>query len=144
MSPRALERLLRPHSIVLIGGACTDAVAAAGCRIGYAGQTFRIHPTRVSDASTRYYRSVAELPGTPDAAFVAAPAEDVPGIAAALAARGAGGFVCFASGFDETGTEAGRERTSTSSIASHSGPTRSSAASPSAASRSCARAARFR
>ena len=111
MSSRALERLLRPRSVALIGGAWTDAVAAAGRRIGYTGQTFRIHPTRASDAGTRYYRSVAELPGTPDAAFVAAPAGDVPGIAAALAARGAGGFVCFASGFDETGTEAGRERT---------------------------------
>ena len=111
MSPRPLDRLLRPRSVALIGGAWTDAVAAAGRRIGYTGETWRIHPTRASDATTRYYRSVDELPGTPDAAFVAAPAGDVPGIAAALARRGAGGFVCFASGFDETGTDAGRERT---------------------------------
>ena len=110
MSARPLDRLLRPRSVALIGGAWTDAVAAAGRRIGYRGETWRIHPTRASDANTRYYRSVEELPGVPDAAFVAAPAADVPGIAAALARRGAGGFVCFASGFDETGNEAGRER----------------------------------
>jgi acetyl-CoA synthetase len=35
----------------------------------------------------------------------------VPGIAAALARRGAGGFVCFAAGFSETGAEEGRRLT---------------------------------
>ena len=103
-----LARLLRPRSIALIGGAWTDPVAAAGRKIGYTGATWRIHPTRESDAETRYYRSVEELPGAPDATFLAAPAADVPGIAAALARRGAGGFVCFASGFEETGTAAGQ------------------------------------
>ena len=103
-----LGRLLAPRSVVLIGGAWTDAVAASAVRIGFRGETWRIHPTRESDATTCYYRSVDELPGAPDAAFVAAPAADVPAIAAALARRGAGGFVCFASGFDETGTDRGR------------------------------------
>ena len=104
-----LARLLAPRTIALIGGAWTDAVAAAGQKIGFQGETWRIHPTRDSDGITRYYRSVDELPGVPDAAFVAAPAAEVPSIAAALARRGAGGFVCFASGFEETGTVRGRE-----------------------------------
>ncbi len=55
-----------------------------------------------------YYRSVADLPGTPDATFVAVPNHEAPAVAGALAARGAGGFVCFSAGFAETGTEAGR------------------------------------
>jgi acetyl-CoA synthetase len=50
---------------------------------------------------------VDELPGSPDQAFVAVPARDVPAVAAALARREAGGFVCFASGFEELGTAAG-------------------------------------
>jgi acetate---CoA ligase (ADP-forming) len=109
MSLGRLERLLAPRTIALVGGGWTDAVAESGRRIGYAGETWRIHPTRRSDGGTRYYRSVDELPAAPDATFLAAPAADVPGIAAALARRGAGGFVCFASGFDELGTERGRQ-----------------------------------
>ncbi|HUO81133.1 MAG TPA: acetate--CoA ligase family protein [Steroidobacteraceae bacterium] len=111
MAAGPLERLLAPRTIALVGGAWTDGVAAAGRRIGYRGETWRVHPTRRSDAETTYYRSVEELPGAPDATFLAAPAADVPGVAAALARRGAGGFVCFASGFDELGTERGRELT---------------------------------
>jgi acetyl-CoA synthetase len=112
MAANPLARLLMPRSVAVIGGgAWTEAVPAAGRAIGYTGQTWRVHPTRESDATTRYYRSVDELPGAPDAAFVAAPAAEVPAIAAALARRGAGGFVCFAAGFDETATEQGRELT---------------------------------
>ena len=55
--------------------------------------------------------SVDALPGSPDQAFVAVPARDVPDVAAALARRKAGGFVCFASGFSELGTPASRELT---------------------------------
>ena len=47
----------------------------------------------------------------PDAAFIAAPNREVPGIAAALARSGAGGFVCFAAGFSETGNPEGQQLT---------------------------------
>jgi acyl-CoA synthetase (NDP forming) len=112
MAAHALTRLLVPRSVALIGsGAWTDAVAASGRKIGFSGETWRVHPMRASTATTCYYRSVDELPGAPDAAFIAAPSGEVPGVAAALVRRGAGGFVCFASGFDETATERGRELT---------------------------------
>ena len=111
MPTPALARLLRPLSIALIGGAWTDHVATSGRTIGYRGQTWRVHPTRASDATTRYYRSIEELPAAPDASFLAAPAAEIPAIAGALARRGAGGFVCFASGFDETGSATGRALT---------------------------------
>jgi len=111
MNRESLARLLAPRTIALVGGNWTDAVAAASRQIGYDGEIWRIHPTRESDAQTTYYRSVDELPGAPDASFLAAPAADVPAIAAALNRRGAGGFVCFASGFDETATDVGRQLT---------------------------------
>ena len=111
MNPRAMERLLAPRSIALIGGEWADAVAAASRKIGYRGELWRVHPTRPSSAGQHYFRSVAELPGAPDAAFLAAPNREAPAIAAALAARGAGGFVCFAAGFSETGTAEGRRLT---------------------------------
>jgi acetate---CoA ligase (ADP-forming) len=111
VTARALQRLLAPRSLALIGGAWADAALAAGRMIGYSGEVWRIHPTRPSGAGTRYFRSVDELPAAPDAAFVAAPNREVPAIARALARRGAGGFVCFAAGFSETGTEEGRRLT---------------------------------
>jgi acetyl-CoA synthetase len=105
------QRLLRPKSIALIGGHWTDAVAAGSRAIGYAGQLWRVHPTRPSTPSTHYFRSVDELPAAPDQAFIAVAAPEAVKVAGALQRRGAGGFVCFASGFSELGTEAGTKLT---------------------------------
>jgi acyl-CoA synthetase (NDP forming) len=120
MISETLQRLLAPRSIALIGGAWADAALTASRVIGFTGEVWRIHPTRPSSAAEHFYRSVDELPAAPDAAFVAAPNREVPGIAAALARRGAGGFVCFAAGFSETGTDAG-ERLTRELLASASG-----------------------
>jgi len=107
-----IRRLIAPRSIALIGaGAWTDAVAAGNVAIGYSGTVWRVHPSRASTASATYYRSVAELPGVPDATFVAVPNHEAPNVAGALAARGAGGFVCFTAGFSESGTESGHRLT---------------------------------
>ncbi len=107
-----IHRLIAPRSIALIGaGAWTDAVAAGNLAIGYSGELWRVHPTRRSTAATTYYRSVADLPGIPDAVFLAVPNTEAPGVAREIAARGAGGFVCFTAGFSETGTESGQQLT---------------------------------
>lgn len=106
-----LKRLLAPRHIALIGGQWADAAATAAKAIDYGGEVWRVHPSRPSSAETHYFRSVDELPEAPDAAFIAAPNHEVPAIAAALARRGAGGFVCFAAGFSETGTAEGRRLT---------------------------------
>ncbi len=103
-----LKRLLAPRHIALIGGQWADAAATAAQAIGYTGEVWRVHPSRPSSGQSRYFRSVDELPEAPDAAFIAAPNREVPAIAAALARRGAGGFVCFAAGFSETGTAEGQ------------------------------------
>lgn len=111
MNRPSMRRLLAPRSIALIGGQWADAVAAASRTIGYRGELWRVHPSRPSTPEQRYFRSIAELPEAPDAAFIAAPNREVPAIAAALTARGAGGFVCFSAGFSETATEEGRRLT---------------------------------
>ena len=104
-----IRRLIAPRSIALIGaGAWTDAVAAGNAAIGYSGTIWRVHPSRRSTAATTYYRCIEELPETPDAAFVAVPNNEVPAVASTLAARAAGGFVCFTAGFSEAGSDAGR------------------------------------
>ncbi len=110
--PHNLQRLIAPRSIALIGAsAWTDAVAAGITAIGFTGKVWRIHPTRPSTAMIPFYRSVAELPDAPDAAFVAVPNTETAKVAKALAKRGAGGFVCFTAGFSESGTDNGNQLT---------------------------------
>jgi len=111
MNRQAMQRLLAPRSIAMIGGAWADAAVSACRAIGYDGKLWRIHPHRLSSPEAPYFRSVDELPGVPDAAFIAAPNRQVPGIAAALARGGSGGFVCFAAGFSETGSVEGWQLT---------------------------------
>jgi acetyl-CoA synthetase len=107
-----IGRLIAPRSIALIGAtAWTDAVAAGNAALGFQGRIWRVHPHRASTSAAPCYRSVAELPEAPDAAFIAVPNHEAPKVAGALAARGAGGFVCFTSGFSELGTGLGRELT---------------------------------
>ena len=112
MSGRDLQRLLAPRSVALIGGAWADAVHAAS----RAHRLQRGDLARPSEPAVDGLRSVTTVasrncPRAPDAAFIAAPNHDVPGIATALARRGAGGFVCFAAGFSETATEEGARLT---------------------------------
>jgi acyl-CoA synthetase (NDP forming) len=111
MNAGAMQRLLAPRSIALVGGAWADAALAASTVVGYTGEVWRVHPSRASSTAQRYYRSIDELPHAPDATFIAAPNREVPAIAAALARRGAGGFVCFAAGFSETATVEGERLT---------------------------------
>ena len=108
MNPPDLQRLLVPRTVALVGsGAWTDAVAAGAQTLGFSGELWRVHPTRQSQPGAPYFRSIDDLPAGPDTAFIAAPNHEVPAIAAALARRGAGGFVCFSAGFAETATPAG-------------------------------------
>jgi len=107
-----IKRLLAPRTVALFGSGWADAVEAGGKVIGFRGEVWRVHPKRPSTAAVKYFRSIDEFPSAPDASFVAAPAREVPAIADGLSRRGAGGFVCFAAGFSETGTPDGRRLTS--------------------------------
>jgi len=103
-----LARLLRPRHIAVFGG-CFAAEVVRQCeRIGFAGALWPVHPTRDEVAGRRCYRGIAELPEAPDASFVAVPREASVDVVAELARRGAGGAVCYASGFAETGEEGAR------------------------------------
>ncbi|MEM9343871.1 MAG: CoA-binding protein, partial [Pseudomonadota bacterium] len=98
-----LHRLLRPRSIAVIGGGFWCANVVEQCaKIGFAGDVWRVHPTL--DGA---FRSVDELPGAPDAAFLGVNREATVEVVRALAERGAGGAVCFAAGFREAVAELG-------------------------------------
>ena len=93
-----LARLLNPKTIALIGGSWTQNVADQLKRSNYAGTVYRVNPTGA-------FRSVEDLPLAPDAAFIAVNRQAAVEVTAQLAAQGAGGAICFASGFQEAGAQ---------------------------------------
>lgn len=103
--PRALERLLHPKTLAVFGGEPAAEAIRQCDRLGYPGEIWPLHPSKTEIAGRRAYRSVAELPGAPDAAFVAVNRHLTVEVVRDLAAAGAGGAVCYASGFREAGSE---------------------------------------
>jgi acyl-CoA synthetase (NDP forming) len=96
-----LTRLLRPRSVAVIGGREARRVAEQLAGVGYCGDVWPVHPRHAEVAGLRAYASVDDLPAAPDASFVGVNRQRTVDIVAALARRGAGGAVCYASGFKE-------------------------------------------
>jgi acyl-CoA synthetase (NDP forming) len=103
---RDLKRLLRPKSIVLIGGGSWGAqVIKQSKRMGFQGNLYIVHPKGVGFEGVKAVRSLADLPEVPDAAFIGVNRFATVDVVAELSAMGAGGAVCFASGFSEAEAE---------------------------------------
>ena len=101
-----LRRLLNPASLVVVGGGVWGRSVISQCRkIGFAGDMFVVHPTADEVEGLPAFRSVADLPVAPDAAFIGVNRDATIEIVSALAEKGAGGAVCFASGFLEADAE---------------------------------------
>jgi len=105
---RALGRLLRPTSIAVVGGgAWCEAVIGRCLDAGFAGPIWPVHPKRAIVVDLPAFKSVQDLPAAPDAAFIGVNRNATIDVVQALSDRGAGGAVCFASGFKEA--DDGRE-----------------------------------
>jgi acyl-CoA synthetase (NDP forming) len=74
-------------------------------RMGYDGELWPVHPKKREVLGRPTFGSVAELPASPDAAYVAVNRHLTIDIVGDLAARGAGGAICYATGFTEAGEE---------------------------------------
>ena len=100
-----LERLLRPKRIAVVGGGvwCTAVVEQARL-FGFSGEIVPVHPVRADVAGVPTVANVAEA-GAIDAAFVGVNRKATIDIVSALRDAGAGGAVCFASGFAEAAVE---------------------------------------
>ncbi|WP_113407707.1 acetate--CoA ligase family protein [Rhizobiales bacterium] len=105
MTQRSLDRLIRPKTIAVFGGREARRVIEQCDRMGFAGEIWPVHPTQENVLGRRCYRSVADLPDAPDAAFVGVNRTLTVDIVRELSARGAGGAVCYASGFSEAVAE---------------------------------------
>ncbi|RBI68958.1 CoA-binding protein [Roseovarius sp. TE539] len=103
-----LSRLLRPRSIAVIGGGAWCAAVVEQCRImGFAGPVWPVHPRREHVAGVAAFSGPEDLPGVPDAVFVGVNRHATIETVRQLSGMGAGGAVCFASGFRESQAETG-------------------------------------
>ena len=101
-----LRRLLSPEIVAVIGGGVWGRAVIEQCRkLGFKGQIYAVHPTAETVAGVPAYRHIDDLPQVPDASFIGVNRKATIGIVEALSARGAGGAVCFASGFLEAEEE---------------------------------------
>ncbi len=103
---RDLSRLFQPRHIAVIGGgAWCEQVIKQSEKMGYRGDIWAVHPKRATIGGHHSYTSIENLPEAPDAAFIGINRHATLEAVAALAGRGAGGAVCFASGFSEAAAE---------------------------------------
>ncbi len=99
------SRLILPTSIAFIGGnEC--AVAIRRCHeFGFAGEIYAVHPKRDEISGVKAVKSVDDIAGPIDAAFVAVKRETTIDVVRQLRAKGCGGAVIYAAGFAETGDD---------------------------------------
>lgn len=114
MSIRNLDAVFRPKSVALIGASRREnsigqVLARNLTAGGFAGPVLPVNPKYDSVAGILAYKSVEDLPITPDLAVICTPAPTVAGLVDQLAARGTKGVVVITAGFAEGG-EAGQER----------------------------------
>ncbi|QHW29080.1 acetate--CoA ligase family protein (plasmid) [Rhizobium leguminosarum bv. viciae 248] len=103
----SLDRLLRPQTIAVFGGREARRVIEQCDRMGFAGEIWPVHPKLDEVLGRSCYRSVSDLPSAPDAAFVGVNRTLTVEIVRSLSEVGAGGAVCYASGFSEATGELG-------------------------------------
>lgn len=100
-----LKRMLAPRHLAFIGGRSMARALKRCADGGYLGEMWLVNPQHDSLEGVPCVRRIAELPCGPDAVFIATNRELTLTCVAELAAKGAGGAICYASGFAETGAE---------------------------------------
>ncbi len=122
----ALERLLRPRSVAVVGA--SDKPGALGTTLlsnldanGFTGAVYPINPRRETLGGRACLPGIEALPEGVDAAVLAIPRAGVLDAVRALAARKVGGVVIFAAGFAEGGPDGLAEQREIARIAHNAG-----------------------
>lgn len=103
---QSLNRLFRPKTIAVIGGGAWCRLVIEQCqKMGFEGTIWPVHPKAEEVAGLPAFKDADSLPEAPDAAFIGVNRFATIEVVRALSARGAGGAVCFASGFLEAAAE---------------------------------------
>ena len=113
MTIRNLDALFEPKVIALIGASnrpkSVGAVLAHNLlETGFSGAVLPVNPHEAAIGSTLSYKSVADLPLTPDLAVIATPPPTVPGLVAELGDRGCRAAVVVTAGFGEGDSQEGK------------------------------------
>lgn len=101
----SLSRLLKPKSICVIGGVWATNVVEQCHRMGYNGDIWPVNVKGQPVSGLKAYQCVEDLPQAPDAVFIGVNRITTIEIVKTLSRMGAGGVVCFASGFSEAAAE---------------------------------------
>ena len=104
-----MQRLVAPSTMAFIGGTQVEYTLKTLATLPFEGKVHVVHPKRQDIAGYRCVPSIRDLPSVPDAVFLAVNADASIVALNELRELGAGGVVCYASGFAEIG-EAGMER----------------------------------
>jgi acetyltransferase len=112
MTTRNFNALFRPKAIVLVGASnrpnSVGAVLARNLQAGgFDGPIMAVNPHEAAIGSVLSYRSVADLPVTPDLAVLATPPATIPGLITELGERGCRAAIVVTAGFGEGGRAAG-------------------------------------
>ena len=101
-----LSRLLAPKSIAVVGGGawCRNVVQQS-LAMGFEGRIYRVHPDAAPVEGIPAIARIEDLPEAPDAVFLGINRHATIDAVKLLAEMGAGGAVCFASGFREAVAE---------------------------------------
>ncbi len=112
-SVEKVAALLDPRNVVLVGasdrpGSWTTRVWRNLDRYNYGKPVYPFNPRRDEIWDTKCYRTMNDIPEPPDHLVILVPAKAVPGVLREGAAAGARSATVFSSGFDEIGTDEGR------------------------------------
>jgi acetyl coenzyme A synthetase (ADP forming)-like protein len=106
-----LDKLFNPESVAIVGA--TPKEGKVGRAIlenfisRFRGRIYPVNPGYSEIFGLKCYKSISELPETPDLVVVAIPAPGVPSVLREAAARGVPAAIVISGGFRETGTPEG-------------------------------------
>ncbi len=125
-SRRAIDRLLRPRSIAIVGASAEPASPGARVlanleAVGFSG-TIHLVTRRVAEiGGRRCVPTIGDLPLGIDAAVLIVPEAAVADAIGGCIARGIGGVALFAAGFAETGEEGRKKQERIAALAREAG-----------------------
>lgn len=111
MDKSALQGLLRPKSVAVVGASTTPGKIGFTVmdnlkKCGYAGKIFPINPTATEILGFKAYASVLDVEEPIDAAVITVPAKLVPAVTEECGKKGIKGLIIITSGFSEVGNRA--------------------------------------
>jgi acetate---CoA ligase (ADP-forming) len=114
-STAAIDRLLRPRSIAVVGASATPNALGASVlanldRARFRGAVHLVNPNRAEIGGRPCIASVDKLPESVDCAVLAIPRAGVLDAVLACGKRGVGGVIIFSAGFAEAGRDGRAEQ----------------------------------